>query len=85
MSGLALNHWEKRVVRKPLKADAVVVKSFENDEKLYLIEGLGKTASLSVDRLIEKGVLVPLPDGLFGESQTYRLAAMTPELAEAIQ
>lgn len=79
MNGLELDQWERRLLRRLTRAGGVVVKSYENEDKTFIIEGSGRVASRSVDRLIEKGLLVPVPDGMFGEAQTYRLESRNHE------
>lgn len=47
------------------------------DERYYWFEPSGKTAPpKSSEQAIAQGLLIPAGDGLFGDSQTYRLASV---------
>lgn len=53
-----------------------IKKSEVGDERAYWFEPSGKSAPpKSAERAIELGLLAPAGDGLFGDSQTYRIAS----------
>lgn len=64
---------QQKAIVETLRGGAVLNRFFERGHAVFIVEGQGEVPRDTAERLIARGILVEVPDAMFGTNYSYRL------------